>query len=207
MSSPPPPPERRGPLSAPELKRLHGDDGPFFDSLWREHEPGVRRVASRLAQDRADADELIQLVRIRAWEGRETYDGRGTFAAWLAKVVVNQARDVARRRSTEVQRHRKLVADYQVFSEATPPDEHEAWEEMREFRIGEVRRVLDELPAREREMALMRYTEDQKPAAIAKAMGMQPNSVYSRLWELGEKLRESLGGLIRGGRDQNVRVV
>src|SRR6202171_5901509 len=76
------------------------------DELCRRYAPSVCRFAAMVAGSSTDADDLAQDALLRAVRAVGSYDsGRGTPEAWLWRIVVNAARDSARRR----ERARNLI--------------------------------------------------------------------------------------------------
>lgn len=70
------------------------DDGQI--SAWY---PRLFRTALRMVGSREDASDLTQEVFRKAFRSWETFDGRSQPVTWLHGILVNCARDWARRRS------------------------------------------------------------------------------------------------------------
>src|ERR1700687_1589380 len=69
------------------------------EELCRRYAPSVCRFAAMIARSSPDADDLAQDALLRAVRAIRRYDpARGTPEAWLWRIVVNAARDSARRR-------------------------------------------------------------------------------------------------------------
>lgn len=69
-----------------------------FDELYRRHAWAVAAVASRVAADRADADEAVQSAFMTLWTRAASIDVRGgSLRPWLVTVGRNAAIDRARR--------------------------------------------------------------------------------------------------------------
>jgi len=69
------------------------------EELCRRHAASVCRFAALVAPNANEADDLAQDALLRAVRAVSSYDStRGSAEAWLWKIVVNAARDSARRR-------------------------------------------------------------------------------------------------------------
>jgi RNA polymerase sigma factor (sigma-70 family) len=57
----------------------------------------------------------------------------------------------------------------------------------------DLERLLDELPGRERQVAVLRWQQGLEVAQIARLLLVEPNAVHQALFRAHRKLRESLG--------------
>ena len=60
-----------------------------FERLYRAHVQRVFSICMRMANDRAQAEELTQDVFVRAWQKLPTYRGDSAVSTWLHRVAVN----------------------------------------------------------------------------------------------------------------------
>lgn len=70
-----------------------------FEFLWNEVRPNVAAYCHRVTSDAADADDLCQLVAVRAWRGYDTFRGDCTFLTWVMSIARREAARLGARRS------------------------------------------------------------------------------------------------------------
>ena len=142
----------------------------------------LNRLATTLAQDRDDADDLVQEARIAAW--RRQPDATRPMRAWLTKVV----RDLAgmKHRSDRRRAARHAIAD----DAQAPAAPDQLLEQMRLHKLL-VDLVL-ELDEPYRSTILARFVEGRTAAAIAKSLGIPAGTVRKRLHEALSRLRAGL---------------
>lgn len=142
-------------------------------ALFDRHGKHVRRVLTRVlgATDR-DAEELVQEVFARAWEGIERLSGPAALGAWLTNIAVFTAREEIRRR-----RRRRWLS---FFAEV--PEVEAAWADadIREA-ARSVYRILDRLPADERIPFALRALEGMELTELAAACETSVATVRRRL--------------------------
>ena len=112
-------------------------------------------------------------------------------APWLYRLTVVQC--LLHRRG--LGRRRKLIDRYNLAvprSEADPAQRDPLGWLMHDERQRLVRAALDELPPRERELLLLKYTEDWNYHRIATHLGVSHAAVETRLHRARAKLRETL---------------
>lgn len=142
----------------------------------------LKRLATSLARDRDDADDLVQEAAIAAW--RRQPDASRPMRGWLTKVV----RDLAgmKRRSDRRRVARHAIADEPQT--AATPDELIAQVRLHK-RLAELVLELDE-PYRS--TIIGRFIEGRTSASIAQSLGIPAGTVRKRLHEALSRLRAGL---------------
>lgn len=134
---------------------------PLYGFLWRRAE-------------RESADDLFQETWLRVVRARDRFDPRKRFSTWLYQIANNLCRDRGRRRAVE---ERALEAE-RIQAERQQAAADPA------ARIGlalDVERRVRALPARLREVLLLRFYQDLGEAEIAQVLRIPRGTVKSRL--------------------------
>ena len=160
-----------------------GDAGRAITELYAAHYRALVRLAALLVHDVATAEEVVQdsFVAVHAnW--RRLRDG-GKASIYLRRCVVNRSRSVLRRR---------MVAERNMLQPAPemPSAEQGA---MTLLERSAVVAALRGLPARQREVLVLRYYADLPEAEIASAMGISQGAVKSHAFRAMAALRGVLG--------------
>lgn len=145
-------------------------DGGGLDGLFRRLYPSLFRYLHRMTGDGDAADDMAQEAFVRLL-GRDMPEGEARL--WLFTVATNLLRDRGR---TARRRERLLGASDWRPSSPVAPDE--ALERART--VQRVRSALDQVPARDRQMLMMRE-EGFRYDEIASATGVAPGSVGTLL--------------------------
>ena len=151
--------------------------------------PRVRHFAVMVSPWGADPEDLAQQAMVRALERPERLQpGRGSFDAWLWRVVVNLARDAGRlSRRTELLVGRLAMHGGEGSSAASP--ETLALDQLRDQQlIDAVRR----LPRRHRSLIALRYGAGLSAAQIAECLGTTRMTVAKTLRRALDRLRADL---------------
>ncbi|MBA3672980.1 MAG: sigma-70 family RNA polymerase sigma factor, partial [Gemmatimonadaceae bacterium] len=146
------------------------------DAAW------LKRLATTLANDGDDADDLVQESWIAVW--RRQPEGGRSLRPWLTKVV----RDLAgmKRRSDRRRAAREAIAD----NTQAPAAPDELVEQMRLHRLL-VDLVL-ELDEPYRSTVIARFVEGRTSVSIARSLGIPAGTVRKRLREALSRLRAGL---------------
>ena len=84
------------------LARAAAGDGAAFATLAGPYQREVFRHCYRMLGSGADAEDATQETLERAWRKLATYDGSGTFAAWLQRIATNICLDGLRARRVRI---------------------------------------------------------------------------------------------------------
>lgn len=133
--------------------------------LYRMHYVGLLRLAAMLVGDRETGEDIVQDVFARM-QGRSLKEPDKAIR-YLRISVVNAARSALRHRGT-VARHTESEPA------ASPAAEHDA---LRRLTHQAVRRAVDALPRRQREVVILRYLEELSVAETARILRITSGAV------------------------------
>lgn len=156
-----------GPAAGPAPPPV--DTPPAFEAVYALHFTFVWQSLRALGVRAAAIDDATQDVFIVVHDRLHTFDGRRPLRAWLYGI----ARNMARRHHEQAQRRSPL----QLVSSPAPLDETVQWRE----RAAVVARFLDELDEGHRAVFVLAQLEGATAPEIAESLGLNLNTVYSRL--------------------------
>lgn len=162
-----------------------GDPEAFGSLFDRYHGPVHRYVAARVGRP-SDAEDLAQLVFVKALEAIPRYESRGVpFGGWLFRLARNAIIDQSRTRREHLS---LVVASTRESEEASP----EAVASLRDD-LDRVAVALAELTGDQREVIELRFFAGLSVAETAEAMGRQDGTVRGLQFRAIAALRRSLG--------------
>lgn len=134
------------------------------------------RVAAAICNDGEAGRDAVQAAFVSAVRVRKTFRGDGPLEGWIWRIVVNEARRLARTPRSE-----PLEATGSERTANGRPEDP----------FG-VRALVAALPPRQREVLFLRYYADLEYRAIADALEIEPGTVAATLSTAHQALRERL---------------
>ena len=189
------------------LRRLRDGDEQAFAALIERYQAAMLRLAASFVPSRAVAEEVVQDTWLAMLRGLDRFEERSSLRTWLFAILVNRARSTGAHEARSVP-----VADAGPAVDASRfassgawamPPEH--WVEAAENRIDAVKlsellRVgLDSLPARQREVVLLRDVEDLTSAEVCQVLAISEANQRVLLHRGRSKLRQLLESELGGG--------
>lgn len=153
------------------------------------HDSWIRKVVNARVVQAQDVDDVIQEISAAVLRQSTRPEDPQKVAPWLYGVAVRQASQFLRKRGQQ----ERLLENYAAERPATeaaltnPRD----WVMKRERQQG-VRRALENLPPEEREILLLKYTEDLTYAQLAELLAISEKKVEHRLLNARNALRLQL---------------
>ncbi len=169
------------------VHRVRTGDVTMFAQLFRVYAARLASFVYRYLRSREDAEDVVQELFLRIWRSRETWQVRGSVNDYLYLAARNQARDRLAHRAV-VDRHRAFELYNSTSSMAAEPNggpDDGEWQAM-------LTRALDELPARRRDICILRWRDGLSYADIAHRLGVSPKTVENQLARALKTLRERL---------------
>jgi RNA polymerase sigma factor (sigma-70 family) len=160
------------------------DAGRFGEIFDRHAQAIFRFLGRRIGTD--DAGDLLSDVFLAAFEARARYDrGRASALPWLYGIASNLLNKHHRHRASE------LRVLERVLGRDEPSDHADAVTASvdAQVQLRTMAKVLEELPAGERDALLLYAWEDLSYGEIAGALGVPTGTVRSRLHRVRQRLR------------------
>ncbi|HEU4514494.1 MAG TPA: SigE family RNA polymerase sigma factor [Nocardioidaceae bacterium] len=152
------------------------------DELYAAHYRRLVRLSVLLVRDVETAEEVVQDAFVAMHARWRTLRDPDKGLAYLRQVVVNRSRSVLRHRGVEARHTPPVVRDQPGADDSAVASE----------RRGQVLDALRELPARQREVLVLRYYLDLSEAEIADTLGISRGAVKSHASRGATALRHLL---------------
>ena len=168
---------------------LAGGQGAYRELLARYKAPVFRLIRAHVG-DEGEAMDLVQESFVAGFAALARYDGARPFRVWISRIALNKCRDWARRRKVRAffARALPLESAYDVAGEG-PAIDVEASDRAE---LARVRRAILDLPAKLREVIVLRGVEDMSQAEASEMLGISEKAVETRLYRARAKLRAML---------------
>ncbi|MFI5561184.1 RNA polymerase subunit sigma-70 [Amycolatopsis japonica] len=174
------------------------DEVAFAGSL-EEHQRELRVHCYRMVGSYDDAEDLVQETFLRAWRGREGFEGRSSFRAWLYRIATNTCLDFLRR-NKRVPRPYDPMPGVDQLGEPPQflpwlqpfPDDVAEIAETRETMELVFLTAIQHLPPKQRAVVILNDALGWKAAETADLLETTVASVTSALQRARPTLRERL---------------
>lgn len=164
-------------------------------AIFLEHESWLRTVVRSRLQEPEAIEDVMQNIAMAIVRQREALVGVQKIGAWLYQIAVRQVlmyrRTTGRRRRLQDRLNQGAVSE----AEATGPLQVLLSQEA-QSRVGE---ALAQLPELDRQVLLLKYTEDWSYREIAAHLGVQEETVEYRLMKARKSLRQRLKSFVEEG--------
>lgn len=172
------------------MDKVRAGDQQAFTLLVNRHLPQAYAIARRVLGRQADAEDVAQEAFTRVWtHACDWQPQRGSFSAWLGRILVNASLDHARRQAPQrfIDDADVLLADLADPS-ATPAVRHSQLQA-----AAAVDKAVAHLPDRQRMAVVLCYFEEHSNPQAAQMMGLHVKALEGLLVRARKQLRGWLG--------------
>lgn len=175
------------------VERARQHDLAAFEALMRRHNRRIFRVARGVLRDSDEAQDAVQEAYLRAFTRLDTYQPTGKFGAWLTRVALNEAL-MMRRRSPNTSISLDEVGDEALAAEETAASDAPSADQFVEAAHARalLEHAIDGLPDNFRMVFMMRAVEGLDVRETAESLGINSNTVRTRLFRANRLLRGEL---------------
>ena len=184
-------------IEAALIERVRGGEHEAFYDLVRPHERGIYLAALSVLNNDADAEEVVQEAILKAFKALPRFRGDARFSTWIIQITINEARMKLRKDrrhlydSLDEPRRGEDEGDY-------VPRDFADWREipseaLETARLRQaLRRALDSLSPKYRQVLVLRDVEHLNIAETAKLLGITEAAVKTRLLRARLIMRDAL---------------
>ncbi len=167
-----------------------------FEQIVRRYQRKIYRVLLLMLKNPEDADNLTQECFLRAYTSMKSFRGECSEQTWLIRIAVNLVRDHARNRRAGFWKRLLRLEDDGVVT-----DNHEPRSTMPSPERGMLARqeldavwqAVDRLSARQREVFVLRFSEEMELKEIAEVLDLRIGTVKAQLFRAMTSVREQVG--------------
>jgi len=160
-----------------------------FDALVDRYYEACARFSVRMLGNRQDAEDAMQEAFLRAYRSLARYQERDAFRPWLFRILVNQCRTLARRRT---RRELRFVSNPDALLHAK--DEKEDAFDVRDA----LQNALSALEPILKEALLLKYGEGLDYREMAAATGASVPALKMRVKRACDAMRPRLEAMLNG---------
>lgn len=173
--------------------RVREHDMAAFEALMRRHNRRLFRVTRGVLCNSDEAQDAVQETYLRVFTRMESYQPTGRFGAWLTRVAFNEALMLRRRKKSETVSldevsEEALMVEEEVASDAPSTDQFVEAAHARAL----LEHAIDALPENFRLVFMLRAVEGLDVRETADSLGINSNTVRTRLFRAQRLLRTEL---------------
>lgn len=159
------------------VAQLVRGDPRAFDLLVEQYQHRVAGLANRLLGWTDATDDVVQDVFVTVLDRVSSFEGRSSLWTWLARITINRCRTWQRR--TWLRRKLQSVSGTLLDRQAETPTSQPQL--IRDETAAEVRTAVRALPAKYREVIVLRYLEELPIEEVAELLELSRGAVDVRL--------------------------
>lgn len=157
-----------------------------FGPLVERHQNSIFTLVKRIVKDADEAQDLTQIIFIKAYESLHTFVGKSRFSTWLNSIAYN----------TAVGFYRKKKPRHQSFDEVLPSgfwqlnNDEDLIE--KEILLQQLENALDKLNAEDNALIHFYYTQNYSIDYISEITHQTTSNVKVRLFRIRKKLSKMM---------------
>jgi RNA polymerase sigma-70 factor (ECF subfamily) len=197
-----------------ELEALRaGDEGAFQSLIQRYHGP-MLRLAMTYVGDRGVAEDVVQEAWLTCLRSLDRFEGRSSLKTWLFGILVNVARSRRRKESRilpfaslwrrdDSDSRRPTVDRSRFGADGMWREGPHSWDNLPESKVlgketlQHVRAAIDALPAKQREVILLRDVAGFEAGEVSSLLGISAANERVRLHRARAAVRQTLEEYLR----------
>jgi RNA polymerase sigma-70 factor (ECF subfamily) len=172
------------------LKRAQKGNQNAFETILSAHERMIYGICLRMTGNRDDAMDVSQETAVRVWRNIGRFSGEAALSTWIYRIATNACLDHLRKRRDTLSVDEMGEGGYAPAAPATETPEGALGGKET---LREVERALTQLPEDQRAAVVLRDVQDLSYEEVARVLGVNLNTVKSRISRGRKNLRDLLG--------------
>lgn len=165
-----------------------------YAELMQRYKDSIYFMALKMVNNRDDAMDLTVETFGKAFENLERYRPDFAFSTWLFRIATNNCIDFIRKRKLNTMSIDRMVDDegdekpLQIKSDTLNPEE----KSIKKQQTQELRMIVEKLPARYRNLVILRYYDELSYEEIATQLDLPLGTVKAQLFRARDLLAKVL---------------
>ncbi len=147
-----------------------------FSILYNRYAGKVYSKCISLLKDEALAQDATQEIFTKIFINLSRFGERSKFSTWVYSITYNYCIDYLRK-----QKKQKDLFTDDIEKAPDLPDDEEDDKELFELSVAQLKKALDEMPADDRAILLMKYQDDLSIKEIAEMLNKTESAIKMRL--------------------------
>ena len=164
---------------------IDGSDS-AFNILARRYQEKIYWHARRMTGNHLDSDEIVQQVLLVMFNKLKTFKFQSSLYTWIFRITSTRSLNLIKKR----QMQRLIPLDKLSETGETKNDIFTNLEEKEKF--GQMQKYLEEIPAKQREVFLLRNFEELGYEEIAKITGRSVGTLKANYHHAFKKIKEMM---------------
>jgi RNA polymerase sigma-70 factor (ECF subfamily) len=176
------------------VQRALARDDAAFRTIMERYNRRLYRIARSILRNDSEAEDVVQEAYVNAFAHLDGFRGESSLATWLSRITMNEALGRRRERPSvgletfEAQRTEAQIIQFPQTVTSGDPERTMAQREILQL----VERATDNLPEIFRIVFITRVVEGMSVEETADLLGLQPQTVKTRLHRARRLVREQL---------------
>lgn len=171
---------------------LAGDQGAYAE-LVKRHQRFVFTLALRFTKNREDAEEIAQDCFVKAYRSLNSFQQTAKFSTWMYTIVYTTSMTFLRKKRLETQSIDSEESHIQLENQVSS---YNADQVEQKSKFVYLNMAINQLLPDDAAIITLFYKGEQSLEEIAKALGMESNTVKVKLHRARHRLKEKLEGLL-----------
>lgn len=170
------------------LQKIREGDSEVFAELYNKYADYALRVAMAVTRNKMSAADAVQEAFIRVYKNMQTFDLDKAFEPWFYRILINECNRLLRKNSNMV-----LIDDFiENNIESSSQDDYNFEE------YETLYKAIESLEDNNRIPIILKYLRGFKEIEIAELLGININTIKSRLFKGRQKLKNMIERLEGG---------
>jgi RNA polymerase sigma-70 factor, ECF subfamily len=180
------------------IEQVRGGNTRRYALLIDRHKDRALTLATRLASDKEEAEELVQDAFMRAFKSLDQFRGDAKFGTWFYRILYNLCMTRVTRRHCRLE---TLDVEDGAMMEnlLVDQDEPSIHEQMESAELHEmISNEVDRLPEKFRSVITLFYVQEMSYEEIVSVLSVPIGTVKTNLFRARNLLRERVLGRLKG---------
>jgi RNA polymerase sigma-70 factor, ECF subfamily len=171
---------------------LQGDRN-AFEILFSRYRPILYRLAQRILRNHEESEDAVQNCSLVAFRKMESFKYEGAFRSWLARILVNEAITILRKRKRTYSSERSVHQERAEAVDSLPhpgPNPEQLLAQKQSASV--LMRKLSQLTSGQRAVLLLCEIHEYTTEEVGAMLQVPPGAIRSRLFRARKQLASTL---------------